>query len=243
MGHALVTGASRGMGLEWCRQLARRGDRVVLTARSAGKAEAAAARLAEEGLEVLPRVLDVGDEASMAALAGRLREELGHLDLVVNNAGINPKDAKAPGVFESTFQLAKLDPDEVLRCIRLNGVMPVVLVKHLLPLLEAAEQPLVLSISSWLGSIGAKTMGGHYGYATSKAALNMMNRAMALQLKEKGVAAVVVNPGWVQTDMGGAKAELTPERAIGGMIANVVEKVGLEETGEFFQWDGSRHPW
>jgi len=230
------------MGLEWCRQLARRGYTVFLTARNADKAEAAAAPLQAEGLDVRPEVLDLDDEATMASLAERLGPLLtSGLDLLVNNAAINPKD-QGPDVFRSTFEIEVLDPDPILRCIRINGVMPIVLVKRLLPYLEAAEAPKVVHISSWLGSISEKTMPGHYGYATSKAALNMMNKALALQIAPRGITSVVVNPGWVQTDMGGAKAKLTPEASIGGMLANVVDKVGLEQTGGFFQWDGTEHP-
>lgn len=243
MSVAVVTGASRGMGLEWCRQLARRGDTVVLTARSAEKAQAAADPLLQEGLKVLPRALDVSDETSIAALSESLARDVGRVDLLVNNAGVNPKDHPDPNVFRSAFKLEALSADEVLRCIRINAVMPAVVVKHLLGLLTKSERPVVVSISSWLGSIGEKTTGGHYGYATSKAALNMMNRAMAFELKDRGVVAVVVNPGWVKTDMGGDRARLTPEEAVGGMIENVADRVGLEDTGEFFQWDGTRHPW
>ncbi|MCB9602340.1 MAG: SDR family oxidoreductase [Sandaracinus sp.] len=240
---ALVTGASRGMGAEWVRQLTQRGWRVVLTARSRAKAEEAATPLLAEGAKVLPRALDVSDEASIASLFRALEGELEALDLVVNNAGVNPKDHPDPTLFRRTFELTELDPDAVTECIRTNGVMPVIVAKHALPLLRRSTSPLVLSISSWLGSIGEKSMGGHYGYATSKAALNMMNRAMALQLRDAGIVAVVVNPGWVQTDMGGARATLTTEESVGGMLRNVVDRVTLVDSGKFFQWDGSEHPW
>ena len=94
-----------------------------------------------------------------------------------------------------------------------------------------------------MSSITIKKDGGNYSYAVSKAALNMMNRAFANDVKPLGITSVVVNPGWVQTDMGGAKAALSPQESISSMIKSVVNKVGLEQSGEFFNYDGAVHPW
>lgn len=241
---ALVTGAYKGLGLEWCRQLSRDGYRVVLTARKLEKAAAAADALDEEGLTVVPKAVDVADEAQIEALAADLGGDIGHLDLLVNNAGINSKDDPDPGVVAKSSRLADLDADEILRHVRINSVSPALVAKHFRPLLAVAPHPVIVNVSSWLGSIGEKTTRrGHYAYTTSKAALNMMNRNLALELRDDGIISLVVNPGWVRTDMGGDTADLTAEQSVRGIIDNVVDNVTLEQSGEFFQWDGTRHPW
>ena len=91
-------------------------------------------------------------------------------------------------------------------------------------MLKKSENPIIVSISSWLGSITNKDFRGHYSYATSKFALNMMNIAMALESKDERIIAVVVNPGWVQTNMGGSKAPLTLKKSVKGIIDNVIYK-------------------
>lgn len=240
---ALVTGAAKGMGLEWCRQLSLEGFTVLLTARSMEKADAAAAELRAQGLDVIGEVLDMDNEISMAELASRITSRFARLDLLINNAGINSKDDPDKSRFAKSYRLDELDPEEMMRHIRTNAVMPVVLVKHMRPLLNKGEKPVVLSVSSWLGSIGSKTSGGHYSYTTSKAALNMLNRGLAFELQAEGITCVVCNPGWVRTDMGGQKAPLSMEESVGGMLRNVVARVGPTDTGKFFQWDGTEHAW
>lgn len=240
---ALVTGAYKGLGYEWVRQLAKDGYHVFLTARSLDKAKKAAQKLAKEGLNVIPRALDVVNEKELAQLAEWIEVEYGHIDLVVNNAGINTKDDPDKNRFMKSFRLQDLDAGEVLMHIHINGIAPVLVVKHFRNLLAKSERPVVINVSSWLGSITNKDFGGHYGYATSKAALNMMNKALALEVKQLGIIAVVINPGWVQTDMGGSKAPLTPEQSVRSTIEHVVNKISMEDTGAFFQWDGTHHPW
>jgi NAD(P)-dependent dehydrogenase (short-subunit alcohol dehydrogenase family) len=239
---AIVTGASRGMGLEWVRQLHKNGYDVVLTARTEDKAAAAVVKLKEEGIDVVGKALDVGSEASIVNLATWFSMKYDKLDLLINNAGLNSKD-ESQELFSKSMNLVTLSPDEVIRHMRVNALGPVLMVKHLRGLLKKSDQPMVLSISSWLGSLTKKDFGGHYSYSSSKCALNMMNSCMALELKDENIIAVVVNPGWVQTEMGGSKAPLTPVQSIKGMIDNVVNRITIDATGKFFQWDGSIHPW
>ncbi|MEO1596457.1 MAG: SDR family oxidoreductase [Pseudomonadota bacterium] len=241
---ALVTGAYKGLGPEWCRQLMSKGYVVILTARRLDQAAAAASQLDKDGLTVIPKAVDVASEEQISNLAGELQREFGCLDLLVNNAGINTKDHPDERVVGKSTFLAELDRDEVLKHVSINSVSPILMVKHLRRLLNQAEKPVVVSVSSWLGSVTTKhSMRGHYSYCTSKAALNMMNRAMSIELKEEGIVSIVVNPGWVQTDMGGETADLTAEQSVNGLIENVIEKVTIEDTGLFFQWDGTTHPW
>ncbi|WP_457669017.1 SDR family oxidoreductase [Thiolapillus sp.] len=240
---AIVTGAAQGMGLEWCRQLSLRGYQVVLTARSAEKAERAAGLLAQENIKVMPMVLDVEQEEDIEHFVKEFSQHHQHLDVLINNAALNPKDYPDKQRFAKTFYLDQLDMDEVLRVIRVNALAPAIMVKHLRSILKASARPVVLNISSWLGSITVKNNPGHYGYATGKSALNMVNKAMALELHEEGIICVVVNPGWVKTRMGGDSADLTTEQAIHGMIEKVLNQVDLGDSGKFFNQDGSEHPW
>ena len=241
---ALVTGAYKGLGLEWCKRLGKKGYAVILTARRLDKAAAAAKELGNEGFTVVPKAVDVASEEEIVNLAAEVQREFGHLDLLVNNAGINSKDHPDESIVRKSTFLAELDRDEVLKHISINSVSPILMVKYFRELLKQAEKPIVVSVSSWLGSIAAKdSMRGHYSYCTSKAALNMMNRAMSIELKEEGIISIVVNPGWVRTDMGGETADLTAEQSVNGLVENVIEKVTIGDTGRFYQWDGSIHPW
>lgn len=233
---AVVTGAGRGLGLELARQLAGRGYRVIGTARKPSKYEALLALCEAGGVET--RALDVGSPESIADLAASLSEPI---DLLVSCAGVNAM-SNVPHSKESSLRLGVLEQDSLLSQFRVNAVGPTLLVQALLPRLEAAEAARVLHISSWLGSIAIKEGGGNYGYAASKAALNMMNRALAGDLRERGIISVAMNPGWVRTDMGGQKAKLSPEESVNGML-DTLFSLTLEDSGGFYQWDGSTHPW
>lgn len=240
---AIVTGAAKGLGFAWCRQLAKAGYRVILTARDQQKAEEAADLLRNEGGEIIPENVDVSDENSIRELAYRCAERFGTIDVIINNAGINPKDYPDKEKMAKAFRLDTFDPlvmDEVIHC---NSYAPLLMVKHFRPLLAKSDRPVVLSISSWLGSVSQLGFGGHYGYVGSKNFLNVLNKSMALELKPEGIICVTANPGWVQTDMGGSKAQFTPDEAVANLIGNVVHKVTIEQTGNFFNYDGALHPW
>lgn len=241
---ALVTGAYKGLGFEWCRQLGRDGYHVFLTARRIDKAQSGADLLRQEGVEVVPLAVDVSDEVQISNLADQVAAHVGHLDLLINNAGINSKDDPNPETVAKSSSLDHLDAEEILRHLRINSVSPILMAKHLRPILRSAERPAIVSVSSWLGSIGAKTTArGHYAYTTSKAALNMMNRNLAIELAQDGIICLVVNPGWVRTDMGGGGADLSAEQSVRGLLDRVIQRATIKDTGEFFQWDGTKHAW
>ncbi|MCB9080622.1 MAG: SDR family oxidoreductase [Lewinellaceae bacterium] len=242
---ALVTGGAKGLGLEWCRQLGRQGYQVILTARSQAQAEEAADQLNEEGLKVVPHSVDVVDETQIAALAAWVAQTFGRLDLLVNNAGVNSATRAQgdPLLRAKNLTLEALDPEEVLFMLRVNAIAPILMAKHFRSLLTKGDAPVILHIGSWLGSIAVKKDGGNYSYAVSKSALNMLNRALAFDLQADGIIAVVVNPGWVQTSMGGSRAMFTPEQAVGQLINNVLQGITLADTGKFFNYDGTEHPW
>lgn len=240
---ALVTGAYKGLGFEWCRQLAKAGCKVILTARGFEKARDAAGKLNGENLVVYPRALGVTDEDQLAQLATWTEGMFGRLDLIVNNAGINPKDYPDKEKMAKAFYLDQLDAKEMLNIIHINSIAPLLVVKHFRALLKKSERSMVLNISSWLASVTNLRFGGHYGYVGSKNLLNVLNKSMAFELKNDGIICLNVNPGWVKTDMGGQKAEFTPEESVTAIIKNVLEKAGLENSGSFLNYDGTPHLW
>lgn len=240
---ALVTGAAKGLGFEWCHQLGLKGYKVILTARNFEQAQQAASELNQQDLFIYPKALDVANESEIEDLASWAIELFGRVDLIVNNAGINPKDYADKSRMAKAFNLSQFDYQEMLQVIKINSLAPLMVVKHFLPLLKKSEKPLVVNISSWLSSVSQLSFGGHYGYVGSKNLLNVLNKSMALELKNEGIICVNVNPGWVKTKMGGQKATFTTEESVKNLTENIVEKVSLEDTGSFLNFDGSPHPW
>jgi NAD(P)-dependent dehydrogenase (short-subunit alcohol dehydrogenase family) len=205
---AVVTGANRGMGLETCRQLARRGARVILTSRDPAKGAAAAARLQGEGLDVRHHQLDVADDDGIARLAAVIRGELGRLDILVNNAGIargtdEPRE-RAMATFEAT-------PAGLRAVLATNLIGPFVLCRTLIPLMQGHGR--VVNVSSGMGQL-SEMGGGFPAYRISKAGLNALTRIFATELAGTDVKVNAVCPGWVRTDMGGAGAPRSVEEGV-----------------------------
>jgi NAD(P)-dependent dehydrogenase (short-subunit alcohol dehydrogenase family) len=220
----VVTGANRGLGLELARQLHEAGATVVGTARKPDKAD----DLRALGVRVVQ--LDVADPASVAAMAAELDGVA--VDAVLNNAGIFPQRES----FEDT------DPETALQVYAVNTVGPLRVTQALMPHLRAGEGKLVMNMSSGLGSIANNSRGSMGDYRASKAALNMLSRTMAAELRGEGFIVVAMSPGWVRTDMGGANANLSPAESVEGILKTLA---GLtpEDTGGYFNHDGSTLPW
>lgn len=240
---ALVTGAYKGLGLEWCRQLGKQGYKVILTARDIEKANEAAKLLNEEELVIYPKALEVTNEKQIEEIVMWINEMFGHIDLIVNNAGINPKDYADKSRMTKAFYLKDLDAKEMLDVIHINSIAPLLIVKHFRELLIKSKNPIVINISSWLGSVTNLTFGGHYGYVGSKNLLNVFNKSMDNELRQEKIICVNVNPGWVQTDMGGQKAKFTAEESVKNILNNIIFQVSIEDSGKFLNYDGSEHPW
>lgn len=229
----LITGANRGLGeaLRLCFE--RAGWHVIATARQVGSLP--------ESEQVTPLALDLADYQSIEALGGAVKASGYTVDLLINNAGYNPKDSADKDYFMSTFKLAHFSGANVADSLRINALAPMELTSKLLPSLT--EDAVVLNISSWLGSIGAKSRGGHYGYSGSKALLNMFTRAMALEFSEEKRAAVALNPGWMRTAMGGEKGEVGPEEVAQGVLGLYSAGTFHAKNGAFLNVDGSQHTW
>ncbi|MEO1480834.1 MAG: SDR family oxidoreductase [Myxococcota bacterium] len=235
----LITGAGRGLGLEFARQCLDRGDRVYAGVRRPDRADALHALAEAHPGRLFVFALDVTDPNSVEEARRAVSMETDWLDLLINNAGINSKSVEDT---EKNVRFGSLEAKGMVKMFEVNAVAPVLMVQAMTDLLERADHPRVLNVSSWLGSIEEKTSGGNYAYCASKAALNMLTRALAHDLAERGIITLAFNPGWVKTDMGGENAKLSPTQSVCGILATS-DTVSLEDTGSFLQWDGSRHPW
>ncbi|MBT8054788.1 MAG: SDR family oxidoreductase [Xanthomonadales bacterium] len=220
----LITGANRGLGLEFARQYAAEGWKVIGTARKPKQADELTA------LSVEIAQLDVADQASIDALAKSLEGR--PIDLLINNAGIFPRVNK----------IEEINFDDYSRTLAVNTLGPVRVTRALLPNLRLGEQKKIVNITSRLGSIALNTSGVFYGYRESKAALNMFTKTLAIELGPEGFTCLTIHPGWVKTDMGGANANLTPQVSISGMRA-VIRKLGPAETGTYWSYSGEAVPW
>lgn len=220
----VVTGANRGIGLEYARQFKAKGYTVIGTARSPSEAEDLKA--------VADRVeaLDVADPASVAAFAERLRGT--PVDILVNNAGIFPRE---------DVTLDKVDFDAFERTLAVNTFGPLRVTQALLPNLRAGDRKTVVGMSSGLGSI-ERSNGRWYAYRSSKSALNQINKILSEEFREEGFIFTVVHPGWVRTDMGGENATYSPQESVAGLIA-VIEGLGPEDNGRFYDFQGEPIPW
>lgn len=240
---ALVTGAAKGLGLAWCKLLGQQGYTVILTARSQVAAEQAAKTLLDAGLNIHAKALEVSSEEQLRELAAWVNERFGQMDLIINNAGINPKDYSDKTKMAKAFYLDALDAKEMLDVLHVNSLAPLLVVKHFRTLLRKSAAPCVINISSWLGSVSNLSFGGHYGYVGSKNLLNVLTKSMANELKPDNIVCIAVNPGWVQTDMGGTKARFSPEEACLNIYTQVITKASLADSGKFLNYDGTDHPW
>ena len=220
----LITGANRGIGLEYARQFAEKGYTVIGTARSPEKAEELAA--------VADRVeqLDVTAPASVAALAKRL-DGLA-IDILINNAGIFDR---------RDVTIDKVDFHVIERTFAVNTLGPLRVTQALLPNLRAGKRKIVIGMTSALGSI-EKSNGRWYSYRASKSALNQFNKIMSAELGPEGFICTVLHPGWVRTDMGGSNATYSPEESVAGLVA-VIERLGPEDNGRFYDFRGESVPW
>jgi len=221
----LVTGASRGLGLEFARQLTARGDSVIATVRNPDRA-GDLARM--KGVRVV--ALDAADPRSI----DRLREAVGPapIDVLINNAGVS----------STSKNIATLDPAELQSVFMVNSIAPMLVTKSLLANLRAGARKTVIQITSQLGSIAKNTGGSTYAYRASKAALNQLNRSLANELGPDGFTCIALHPGWVRTDMGGPRGELAVDESIRHML-RTIDALTPAKNGAFLSYDGSPIPW
>lgn len=233
----IVTGAGRGLGLALAGALSARGHLVAGTVRDTGDAGTLAAL---PGVTV--EYLDLADSDAVPGQVAGIADRLGGVDLVINNAAINAMSVDGG---RATLSVRTMAAAPMLDLFRVDAVAPLLVVRGALDHLVRAPRGRVVNVTSWLGSIGgyATDSAVNYGYRSAKAALNMATRALAAELEPEGVTAVVVNPGWMRTEMGGGdKADLHPDQVAEGIVG-LADRLTIADTGQFLDWDGAARPY
>jgi NAD(P)-dependent dehydrogenase (short-subunit alcohol dehydrogenase family) len=218
----LITGASRGLGRALVESYAAEGWTVHAVSRHVGDLEAIPGVTAHE--------MEVTDRRCIATLRTRFAES--KLDLLINNAGNWGPKAQ---------DLGPIDAEVWLETLRINTLSPYYVSEALLDPLARARG-LIVTITSKMGSIGDNGVGGDYIYRSSKAAANMVVRSLARDVALRGISAIALHPGWVQTDMGGAQAPLTIEESVNAM-RRTIDHVTSKDSGKFLNYDGNELPW
>jgi NAD(P)-dependent dehydrogenase (short-subunit alcohol dehydrogenase family) len=217
----LVTGANRGIGLEYCRQLKEKGAKVIAVCRSASN------ELENLGVSIKTDI-DITSEKSITELVKSLDGQ--SIDVLINNAGIMER-----------VSLDYLDLNSIRRQFEVNALAPLRLTQALLPNLKRGSKIVVMT--SRMGSIEDNTSGGSYGYRMSKAALSMAGKSLSQDLKAQGIAVAILHPGLVKTRMTGfTDSGITPEQSVKGLLARI-EALNLENTGTFWHSNGEVLPW
>lgn len=231
MPSALITGANRGLGLEFARQYLADGWRVYAACRD--PASSSELRRLAEGSEDKLRILalDVTDANSIKAAAAQVDGQ--PIDLLLNNAGIIGPRGQTIG---------NIDYDAWTKVLAVNTIGPMRVSEAFVEHVSRSERKLIVTLTSGMGSIADNTSGGSILYRSSKAAVNMIMRSLAIDLAPRGITCVVINPGWVRTDMGGVNATLEPSESIARMKA-IIERLGPELSGKFYNHTGQEYPW
>lgn len=241
MREVLITGAGRGLGLEFARQYLLRGDRVYAGVRSPTNSPGIneLVKLYPNNLYLL--TLDVTNQSTIDESYKLVNENTDKLDVLINNAGINSQSKNA-GDPESHNTLEKLNQAVILTMFQTNAIGPLMIAQRFLNLLKTAKTSKIINISSSRASIAQKNEGGNYSYCASKAALNMFTRSLAFDVIKWGIITVAIDPGWVQTEMGGDYAKISPAESVNGIL-QVIEELRVIDAGKFLNWNGQICQW
>lgn len=230
MQHILITGANRGIGLEFCRHYLSEGHRVTATVRNPSSVSELQ-KLSESNPDFAVEVLDISEQASIAALAKKLNGT--PINLLINNAGAyGPKG----------YNFKDIDYAEWATVMQINVLGTVAITEALLDNLRASTEPSTVAfLSSKMGSMADNGSGGSYIYRSSKAALNACVKSLSIDLAPQ-VNVVALHPGWVQTDMGGPNALITTRESVSGMT-RVIADLNEDTSGHFIDFRGHQIPW
>ncbi len=233
----VITGGSRGIGLEFARQYLARGYLVVIGSRNPDASADLTALKDEYGEKIVILSLDVGDDDSISEFVSAISRRGIHPDILINNAGI------ASGNEKFRYSFGELQSSDLLQTFRINAISPIMVTQAFAPLFSTERLSKIINISSDSGSISRKARGGSYGYSSSKSALNMMSKISSFELRERNVAVIAMHPGWVRTTMIYTdKAPLSVDESVSGMIS-VIDDLTIEVTGKFYNWMGEEMPW
>ncbi|MBC6990435.1 MULTISPECIES: SDR family oxidoreductase [Hymenobacter] len=243
MKRVLITGANRGLGLELTRQYLERGDQVFAATRQPESAIDLNTLHEQYPDRLVVIGLDVTDPASLEAARKAVEAVTDGLDILINNAGILPGHPGS-GLNDdpNTQYLGNLRYDDALQVFGTNAVGPLLVAQEFLGLLRAGNKSRIVSLSSGLGSLTLKASGSQYHYSASKAAMNMYMRTVAAEVGHYGLISIMVDPGWMRTDMGGTGAALNPTDSARGII-RLTDQLHAEENGSFLNWQGQHVAW
>jgi NAD(P)-dependent dehydrogenase (short-subunit alcohol dehydrogenase family) len=231
MPSTLITGANRGLGFEFARQYLADGWQVYAAGRNPQLASELRrlADASDDKLQIL--ALDVIDPVSVQGAAAKLDGQA--IDLLLNNAGIGGPRGQSVG---------NIDYEAWAKVLDVNTMGPLRVSEAFVDHVAQSERKLIVTITSGMGSLADNTSGGAYAYRSSKAAVNMVMRSLAIDLAPRGIACVVINPGWVLTDMGGPHATLTTAESV-KKLRRLIETLGPGQSGKFFNYDGREYAW
>ncbi|HZV61066.1 MAG TPA: SDR family oxidoreductase [Methylophilaceae bacterium] len=231
MPSALITGANRGIGLEFARQYAEAGWQVHACSRHIDAP--AFNRLADKHIgNIHLHELDVSDHSQIDQLAKKVGGT--PIDVLINNAGIYPGGNKE--------NFGTIDYEEWVEAFRINTMAPLKMVEAFVDNVAKSSEKKIVNITSKMGSIDDNTSGGYYLYRSSKAALNMVVKSLSIDLAPRGITTVVLHPGWVQTDMGGFNAPTPPAESVAG-IRRVIAGLRQKDSGKFYDFNGQEILW
>jgi len=231
MPSSLITGANRGLGLEFARQYLADDWQVYAACRDPDSASELRHLADGSGHKLRIMALDVTDASSIKAAAAELDGQA--IDLLLNNAGVMGARGQTIG---------NIDYDAWAKVLDANTMGPMRVSEALVEHVARSERRLMVTLTSGMGSLADNTSGGSIAYRSSKAAVNMVMRSLAIDLAPRGITCVVVNPGWVQTDMGGPHAKMTRAESV-TKLRRLIETLGPAQSGKFFNYDGREYPW
>jgi NAD(P)-dependent dehydrogenase (short-subunit alcohol dehydrogenase family) len=231
MPSVLITGANRGLGLEFARQYLVDGWQVYAACRDPASASELRQLTEDSGGRLRILAIDVTDAGSVKAAAIELDGQA--IDLLLNNSGIIGPHGQTIG---------NIDYDAWAEVLEVNTMGPMRVSEAFVDNVARSDRKLIVTLTSGMGSLADNTSGGSIAYRSSKAAVNMVMRSLAIDLTSRGISCVVVNPGWVQTEMGGANATLTPLESVTA-LRGLIETLGSAQSGKFFNYDGREYAW
>jgi NAD(P)-dependent dehydrogenase (short-subunit alcohol dehydrogenase family) len=231
MPSTLITGANRGLGLEFASQYLANGWQVYAGCRDPDSASELR-RLADPSNRKLRiMALDVTDSISVKAAATLLEGQA--IDLLLNNAGVMGPRSQTIG---------NIDYEAWAKVLDANTMGPMRVSEAFVDHVARSERELIVTLTSGMGSLADNTSGGSIAYRSSKAAVNMVMRSLAIDLAPRGITCVVVSPGWVKTDMGGPRATITPTESV-TKLRHLIETLGPAQSGKFLNYNGREYPW
>lgn len=228
----LITGANRGIGLEFVRQLCETKDTDIIACCRDPKNAAELSRLAEHNNHISIFKLDVTDDAQIKNLAEKLQDK--PLDWIINNAGVSGDQGVSAG---------NIDRNNFLKVLNVNCLSPLKICDSFLTNLKKGRDKLIVCISSQMGSISDNKTGRSYAYRTSKAALNCAMRSFAIDCEVEGIKVILLHPGWVQTDMGGNEALIDVQTSVSGMLRTIQAKKDSSHGDKLYTFDGKVIDW